>query len=542
MTQRIVRQLLEASRIAAPVLLLAACGGDSATPPPAVSYEVSLLPAQYTAIADAEIAGAVRFPVADASGAEYLVVGQLASGQLDMTGTADLGGASLVGTTSRGTPTTNAALTFHGNLRRLEAQLASAAPPRSLLRAAPPQRTGPPAVGSMRTFKVCSNLTCSTTADVTGTVQWVGAHAAIYTDTTNPTQAGYTFTPTSIAQMGAVFDTVLHPIDVARFGPESDIDGNTVVLVLLTKQVNGLTPKPTCTSAYVTGYFFGGDIQPGFATQYNNGEVFYGMVPDPGSATSCQFTASFVATQLPVTFIHEFQHMISFNQHVLLRGGQPEVLWLNEAMSHLAEELGGEHYDSLNDQVTKSSYEFGDVYNAYNFLLAPNEHALITDNGAGTLEERGAGFLFLRYLADQFGPGITQTLEQTNNLGVLNVQAATGNTPIESLLTRWSLALYVDDLPGFSAPAALHYTSWNFRTTFASLHSQDPTDFPKAWPLTPDSSYGSAVQLNGPIHSGSPAYVLPRQQANASAFDLSFQVTGVSAAVAGPQLSIIRLH
>jgi len=36
--------------------------------------------------------------------------------------------------------------------------------------------------------------------------------------------------------------------------------------------------------------------------------------------------------------------------------------------------------------------------------------------------------------------------------------------------------------------------------------------------------------------------VLPRQQANASAFDLSFQVTGVSAAVAGPQLSIIRLH
>jgi hypothetical protein len=33
---------------------------------------------------------------------------------------------------------------------------------------------------------------------------------------------------------------------------------------------------------------------------------------------------------VPITFIHEFQHMISFNQHVLVRGGDGEVLWLNE--------------------------------------------------------------------------------------------------------------------------------------------------------------------------------------------------------------------
>ena len=29
-----------------------------------------------------------------------------------------------------------------------------------------------------------------------------------------------------------------------------------------------------------------------------------------------------------------------FNQHVLLRGGQSEDIWFNEAMSHFAEELG----------------------------------------------------------------------------------------------------------------------------------------------------------------------------------------------------------
>jgi hypothetical protein len=543
MTQRIVRQIFEATRAALPALLLVACGGDKATTPPAVSYEVSLLPTQYTAIAGAAIQGAVRFPVADAAGAEYLVVGQLASGQSDMNGNADLGGASLV--SARGlfeAPAPSPALAFHGALRRREAELARVGALRGFLRVAPAPRTAPPVVGQQRTFKVCSNLDCTSTKNVPATVQWVGTHAAIFVDDSNPAPG---FSAGNLSALGSQFDTVLYPIDTDRFGAESDIDGNTVVLVLLTRLVNALTPKPQCSTSYVTGYFFGADIQPGFASQYNNGEVFYGMVPDPGSATSCAFTASYVSSLLPVTFIHEFQHMISFNQHVLVRGGPAEVLWLNEAMSHLAEEIGGLHYDSLNDATTKSHFQFGDVYNAYAFLRAPNTHALLTDNPPGSLEERGAGWLFLRYLTDQFGPTITRSLEQTALTDVANVRSATGNTPIESLLTRWALAMYVDDLPSFTAPAALKYTSWNFRTTFASLHSQDPTDFPLAWPLTPDSSLGSAVQLTAPIKSGSPAYVLPRQQANASAFDLTFRVTfsgSTPPGGGGPQLSLIRLH
>jgi len=40
---------------------------------------------------------------------------------------------------------------------------------------------------------------------------------------------------------------------------------------------------------------------------------------------------------VPVTFIHEFQHMISFNQHVLVGNSvNGEVLWLNEGFSHYA--------------------------------------------------------------------------------------------------------------------------------------------------------------------------------------------------------------
>ena len=47
---------------------------------------------------------------------------------------------------------------------------------------------------------------------------------------------------------------------------------------------------------------------PGFAPSYNNGEVFYGMVPDPSGQKSCAYSRTFVRGILPVTFIHEFQH------------------------------------------------------------------------------------------------------------------------------------------------------------------------------------------------------------------------------------------
>ena len=114
---------------------------------------------------------------------------------------------------------------------------------------------------------------------------------------------------------------VLVPSIVAAFGAESDIDSNGVVLILLTPKVNALVTRPDCQTSYVTGFFFGADIDPSFRAQYNNGEVFYGMVPDSLGSVSCAYSPNLVRQLITVTFIHEFQHMISFNQHVLLRGG-----------------------------------------------------------------------------------------------------------------------------------------------------------------------------------------------------------------------------
>jgi len=518
---------------------LAACGGDTSGPP-ATTATVDLQPGEYGSFAGNAISGAIAFPAAGAQGASWLVVGQLVSGATDQSGTVRLGGASLVAgaqpawaSVSRVT----AADRFHAMLRHQEAAIAAQFARNPFLRAVPAVPHAPPQVGDKRTFKVCGNLDCSSLKTITATAQWAGAHAVIFVDDTIPANG---FTPTDLSDIGSQFDGVLYPIDVDRFGAESDIDGNGVVLVLLTDAVNALVGKPDCTDAFVTGFFYGADLAPGLATSHNNGEVFYGMVPDPAGSVACAYSTSLVKRIMPVTFVHEFQHMISYNQKVLLHpGNSAEELWLNEAMSHLAEELAGLHYDSLGDQTWKSRFQIGDLYNAYKYLTEPNAHFLLVTDATGTLEERGAGWLFVRWLVDRYGANLSRTLVQTPQVGVLAVQQATG-APIESLLTRWALALFVSDLPGFTPPAGIPYTSWHFRTTFLSLHQQDPADFPAVFPLTPDSSVGAAVLLTGNLQAGSGAYVMPQQPAGGGAFALTFSA-GVNA-LAGPQVTVLRLR
>ena len=47
--------------------------------------------------------------------------------------------------------------------------------------------------------------------------------------------------------------------------------------------------------------------------------------------------------------------MISYNQHVLVAAGSAEDTWLNEGLSHFAEELGGRSVPDAECQPTSSS-------------------------------------------------------------------------------------------------------------------------------------------------------------------------------------------
>jgi len=134
----------------------------------------------------------------------------------------------------------------------------------------------------------------------------------------------------------------------------------------------------------------------------------------------------------------------------------------------------------------------GSAVDSAEYLLVPQSASGIPfDNG--TLAEIGASWLFVRYAVDQYGDSLPRKLVQSSLTGSANVTAQMGQ-PFDAVVTRWALANWVSDLPGFTAPPELTYQSWHFRRTFASLNAQDALDFPRPFPLVPTTSAVSAVK------------------------------------------------
>ena len=393
-------------------------------------------------------------------------------------------------------------------------------------------------MGSARTFKVCSNQTCSTFANVGAVARAVGTHIAVFVDTLAPSPID----SATLNTLQQVFDSRLYPLDTATFGAVSDIDGNSVVIVLMTGTVNHLTSKTDCGNGYIAGFFFSGDLDPAFATQFNNGEVFYSVVPDPNGTLSCAHSNADVEDLTPVIFTHEFQHMINFVQHVLVRSANSEEGWLDEGLSKYAEELAGRSY-LPDSQQAFSRYAFNSVSDGYDYLTATGTSPLMIPQDNGTLAEVGASWLFTRYIVDQFGATLPSQLAQSSLSGAANVTARTGQ-PFATTVSNWAFANWVSDLPGFTAPPELKYSTWHFRTTFGSLHSQDSTAFPRAYPLVPPVRAGSVVNVSGTLWSGSGAYVRVVQKPGDPAFTLQFSGPAgapVSAAVS-PRLNVLRIR
>jgi hypothetical protein len=511
---------------------------------------VRLNPGDYASVDPALLAGCATFPPAGAAGAEYLLAPQAVDGtpgnQTDyrLAGDSTTGAVPAPPPPHAGTPPTFADR-FHDFLRGQEAQMARLPKP-PVVAAAPgvAAASAAIAVGDRRTFHVCGKIGCQTLADfpqITAEAKYVGAHTAVFIDVAAPAGG---FTQADFDDLGATFEDNLYDVDTRAFGAESDIDHNGVVIILLTPTVNALTSRDECSTSIVTGFFFGIDIDPTFAKddRSNHGEVFYSVAPDSAGVASCALSSSVVKRLVPTTFVHEFQHMISYGQHVVLRNGEQEVLWLNEAMSHFAEELGGRRFKDLGQDQTFSNFVIGDLFNGYLFLKTPGSFFLFPSEGTATLEERGGGWLFVRWLTDKFGPDLTRRLEETNLTGEANIVAATGE-PLTTLLPQWFLANYVSDLPAFSPPPRLVYDSWKFRTTYASLNQQLASRFDRPFPLVPQVFTIGTFAPTGTLHAGSGDFYRVVQAANQRGFTVN--LTGPSGAAIDtsvlPRLNVIRI-
>jgi hypothetical protein len=437
------------------------------------------------------------------------------------------------------------AAAFHAGLRRAEAALARS-PVAALSRAQPPALRGaPPTVGQVEEFRVCRNNTCTSTVAVAATARFVGTHGVIYLDNEMP-EGAQALTEADITHLGTLFDEYLHPIDTAAFGANSDIDGDQRVAIVITDQVNDLSPD--CSDGRIVGYFFGGDLllaHPGS----NQREVFFAFAPKPPAGSCPAVTRLTALRSLPPVLIHELQHMISFNQRVLLRGRADEDTWLNEGLSHYAEELG---HRLIPDAMCPASascfgqFATGNLQNAYLYLEEPGDEFLVSPGDGPTLAGRGSAWLFVRWLADHFatdqplGRQLTRGLLTGAGNGAANVSSVTGQ-PFARLAGEWLLANHLEGLPGFAPRGRLHYSSWDLRATYAANH---PATFARPYPLIPDSTSGHSVRT-GTLRGGSGHYLRVKVPGGEDGVTVRIADASGSLRVSGvvdPRIAVVRIR
>ena len=550
------------------LLCCGACGstgpdGNMGTP----SEECATRPVTQLAVGDhaildpAATGGCLRLPAAGAGGAQYLLVLASTNGSKSSTG---ISGSYLLRASNPVVavappaefPSALPSLApgsvgarFDATLRELEGALAADPRNRPLTTAAPHLIQAPP-LGDVKSFKTCSNLTCTSFITVQATARFIGTHVAVYVD--NDVPQNDPLTDADLGNLGHAFDTYHYPIDTTAFGRESDIDGNGVVIILATDAVNSLTPD--CTKGRVIGFFYGGDLLSG--PNSNRAEIFYTLVPAPATAKCTTITRAAAVSNLKPTLIHEFQHMISYNQHVLLRGGTSEEVWLNEALSHFAEELGGRQIpdpECTADSFTscRSQYSGGNIVDAYDYLKNTESQFMVFPSSSnGTLEERGAVWLFLRWVLDHFSgadsilaTATTRALDATNQTGVANITAVTGGD-FTQMVPRWLMAAYLDDgadLP-FESTGWLRFKSWGLRGIWTDPRNAQV--FPAGFPLVP-TSLGASSSISGTLRAGSGRHFLLQQPASGAAWDVQVLRSSAGAqldAALQARFGLVRIH
>ncbi len=415
----------------------------------------------------------------------------------------------------------------------------------------------PPALGSIRAFRVASSFTANQFKTVGASLAYAGSNILIYMDTLSPKNG---FTAAQLLAFGNLFDQTLYPIDTTAFGVPTDLDGNGRVIMLMSPVVNGDTPTSTCnTQGFVAGFFDPTDFDGPQDPNSNQGEIFYSIVPDPLGQFSCAHTADDLGGDVPATFLHELQHLIYFSQHVVVSGTGEGASWLDEGLSIAAEELGSIYYEQKcpPPQCRTSPLQlFPDsaqgfissfLYDSYQYALGPDTSSLtLHDDSQDGFSWRGGAWLLVRWIGDQFGTSAYKKLEKGPADGLVNIAQASGQS-FPTVMGNFGLSLYTDSLPGLPRNTSSQnnrFITRNVKALWARLFttSGPAADVPRAQPILVTPISADTVTLAGMRPGAMKFYRLdtPTGQATVT---IRFAGAGGAALAASlkPQLAVYRL-
>jgi hypothetical protein len=347
-------------------------------------------------------------------------------------------------------------------------------------------------VGDEIKLNANANQACSNADTRTGRVAAVGNRAIVVSDKENPS-GGYT--DAEYASIVATFDTLVFPMDTAAFGAPSNISPYGKIILFYTRAVNALTPQGAGFT--IGGFFFARDLYPKAArnnlpacSASNETEMFYLLVPDPDGAVNSNRRAKTDVTRLNLTTIaHELQHLINASRRLVVNNASSttETVWLDEGLSHLAEEL---LYFRVSGYSTRSNLVLTDVNGTratdfttyasqnfsrfYSFITAPENSSPYAPNDS--LATRGAIWNFLRFAAARQGPAgeaaFLRSLVNTTATGVTNLQQVLSGGAFADYLRDWTISLIADDYAAnTTAGLGSQYVNpaWNFRSIYPGL-------------------------------------------------------------------------
>lgn len=365
-------------------------------------------------------------------------------------------------------------------------------------------------------------------------------------------------TTTDYQDIGREFDDRIYPTDTLWFGSPTDLNNDQRVSIVYTPEVNKLTP-PNSTGI-VGGFFFGGDLirkneyssTNECRNQTNEQEIFYLLAPDPNATVNGNArTTAGVRQVTRGTIAHEFQHMI--NQSV--RQFNPavkafETAWLNEALSHFAEEAVGRAISGFGESQSLRTLDINpNAQNQNDFLafyrqnltrfrfwtLRPDTASPTSDRARDQLASRGAAWAIVRYAADQFAAGNARAFFRRLAAGpetdITNLVLRAGR-PFDEILGGWLIANYTDGLniPGLNARYT--YTSWDLRDVLSGVNNG-------TYPLQVTSFPGT---FTSQAFSGSGQYYLQNRTAGGPQNLNLRTAAGGPMTSSGARLWVVRLN
>ncbi len=426
---------------------------------------------------------------------------------------------------------------------------------------------GVPTVGQQFTINVPDIATlpqdlCANFTPITVEVKKVGDHGIIAVDLTNPSDvpAGDDpFTDADLESFKTTFDNDIYDMLIANFDLPTDIDNNGGrIWMVLTIEVNKF-------SVGAAGFVSPTDLlDPLSCASSNQGEIFYGYVPDPRNTAAGLFahTNSGVVGNMPALIAHEVTHTIQLSR----RGSNFMASWEAEGQADLAKELlgfsqrgdmPGQDYgqakitaNGVNDALYAGRFSRLGRYFGWDLKMgkvanAPHDCSLYSYNGPCTSAFfYGASWSMHRWILDQYGPTYTGGVAQLEKdwiskfpllSGRANVEALVG-VDFDDLFVQWAAMLYVDGRAITGLATALQMTSWDLFDVFQL--------YIPALSLTPTAqSWGAFTDANN-VRGGSTFYtvVTAGGARGAMALRLRDGIDGTLPTTLNPRYWVVRLQ